>query len=87
MNPIAQYILFGVSILGTAIALYRSIREPDEKADKSIGLLTLQLNEIKSNHLHTLDLKMDRMETQVTSMRMDLTKVNTILEERLPKKQ
>ncbi len=41
---------------------------------------------LASNHTHTVDVKVDKLVEQVNALNLGITKINTILEERLPKK-
>ena len=44
------------------------------------------LNTINQNHLHTLDIKIDNLSVQVSSICKDIIKLETIINERIPRK-
>jgi len=86
------------TIIGMVFVIYGKFRDPDIKADKSIDLIkkecTLKhsyidknisaisgdIKLIKENHSTHIESRMDKFD-------QDLTKIFTILDERLPKKK
>lgn len=60
-----------------------------EEYDKRFGLLQNDLATItkqNQNHLHTIDTKMDSLLASINCITRDLTRVETTLNERMPKK-
>jgi hypothetical protein len=98
MNEIDIQLILSILTLGGVIfAIYKYFRDPDIKADKSIDLIKKEctmkhgyidkdiskiftdLNLIKENHIKHIEDRMDKIENNIT-------KIFTILDERLPKK-
>ena len=42
---------------------------------------------LRDNHIHTLQIAQDNNSTQITDLRVTVTKLATIIDERIPKKQ
>jgi hypothetical protein len=76
--------------------VYKSWRVPQERTEKADIILQSDVKALRErldaeqrerlNHLHTLDLKMDETNKAVQDLAKELVRLNTILEERLPKK-
>lgn len=96
-NGNIQLILSIMTLGSVVFAIYKYFRDPDIKADKSIDLIKKEcnlkhgyidkdisnifssLNLIKENHIKHIEDRMDKIENNIT-------KIFTILDERLPKK-
>lgn len=85
-----------IAIGGATVGVYHFFRNPDIKADKSISLLNQLLKEtqkkndslmeMNKNHIHTLDCKVEDIKTDVQEIKIGLSNVVTIIDERIPKK-
>ncbi|MCK9370975.1 hypothetical protein M0R04_13780 [Candidatus Dojkabacteria bacterium] len=60
--------------------------EGNEKRFSEIQNSVKDAFSMAQNHIHTLDIKFDKLTEQVNSMNLGLTRLTTTLEERLPKK-
>ena len=91
-----QFIISIVTLLGFFFIAYRTFRDPDIQADKSIALLKDQLRyereitdrslEIQKNCLHTLEVKVESQNKAVVGIGETVMKLQTIIEERIPRK-
>jgi hypothetical protein len=81
------------TLLGIAWAIYASLRKPQEKsetndavyAEKFVALEKTVIN-LRDNHLHTLEVKIDETNKRVSGVELQMTKIATIMDERLPSK-
>lgn len=87
-------ILGVISIVGVIFAIYKSYRDPQAKSETIDSLLTLRMDNIeksltnlKDNHLHTLETKLDSTNGAVKDLLVEVTKLGTIISERIPRKQ
>lgn len=83
----------GLSIIGMLFLVYRNWRAPQEKSEKeSIRLadefsrLRADFINLRDNHVHTLDVKLDETNKSITNLAIEYARLNTIIEERIPKK-
>ena len=83
-----------IGILGTIFTVYNYFRNPQIKLEKNESVFgirhnTLQadMTNLKDNHLHTMDVKMDAMSSEIGEIKVGMAKLATIIEERIPKKQ
>lgn len=88
-----QTIMFGTGVLGTIFGVYNYFRNPQIKLEKSEYGFGLQLKNmqaeianLRDNHIHTLDQKIDGVNVEMTSMKVEIGKLATIIDERIPKK-
>lgn len=93
-----QAIIFVLGLMGTVFTVYNYFKNPQIKLEKQdllvgerISDLGKQLSNLRDNHLHTIEVKMDtHISNQAINERetaMMLTRLQTILEERLPLKK
>ena len=92
-----QFIISIATLLGFVFVAYRTFRDPDIKADKAIDILkeqikaekeiTLQSLKTIQNDLHTLGCQVDEQRKEVKDLGQTVTRLQTIIEERIPKKQ
>lgn len=91
-----DYALFGVTIGTILFSVYIYFRRPDEDADKHLAIVDLRLNNletamtaIQTNHLPHIDAKIVDVHNDVSALRNvvleKFARIETILEERLPK--
>lgn len=91
-----QFIVSIITLLGFVFVVYRTFHEPDVKADKSITILDRELTEqkklanealiITQNCIHSLELKTEVQIKQLNILTNRIIKLETIIEERLPRK-
>ncbi len=82
-----------VTLIGVIFAVYLAFRKPQERSEitdaemrKDIIALRVDLVNLRDNHVHTLDTKLDVTNKSVQDLALQLTRLNTIIEERIPKK-
>ena len=87
-------ILFGITITGIIFTIYHYFKNPQissEKEDISIkallDALTKDLANLKQNHIHTLHEDVKRIDQTVASMSVEVAKLSTIIEERIPQRK
>jgi hypothetical protein len=80
-------------LIGVLFLIWKSIQGPQEKSEKSDILLSAALKQVQAdlsnlrdNHVAHLDMKLQDTNDAVQKLAIELTRLNTILEERLPKK-
>ena len=91
-----ENITFAIAVGGTLFAIFQFFRKPDIDADKSICLLkemmtSLQqkndlLLDIQKNHLHSLELTQQCTDKSVQELKISVSNLATIINERIPKK-
>lgn len=88
------YIIGIFSLITMILQAYNTIIKPQNKADKDDALLGQQLLNLqrdlinlRDNHVHSLDVKIDQVSTTVQQQAVEIGKLSTIIEERIPKKQ
>lgn len=97
MSEININLILSILALGSAIfAIYKYFRTPDEKADKSITILDRELAEQKrlaaeavkttQNCIKTLETKIDIQSSGLSDFGNRLTRLETIIDERIPRK-
>jgi hypothetical protein len=82
-----------LGIGGTIFGVYSYFRNPQidsEKVDvvfsERLNVLSKELANLRDNHIHTLDLKIDSLTVNQTSMLVQLGKLSTVIDERIPRK-
>lgn len=61
-------------------------REANERKFAELGVRLDNAFALAQNHIHTVDTKVDNLITSVNTMGNDVTKLSTIIEERIPKR-
>lgn len=91
-NP-GWYIL-GFSILTAAFVVFRYFKDPQVKSDQNDALLEQSVSQlqkdfanVRDNHLHTIDTKLDQTTLRVNELAIQVAKLSTIIDERIPRKQ
>lgn len=84
-------VMFVVGILGVIFGVYKYFRDPQIKADKHESLLALQFSQLREefanlrdNHLHTIETKIDLINTKSNNLALQVEHLSTIIEERIP---
>lgn len=79
--------------MGVVLAIYRSYRDPQAKSETTDSILALEiktlkesLTNLKDNHIHTLEKRMDDTSKNLTDLTVSVGKLSTIIEERIPRK-
>jgi len=91
------FILGILAIGGTAFGIWSSIRKPQEDSkvndavfDVKFQSLEKMVCNLRDNHIHTLDQKFDKhildQQTTTEANIRQMTRIETLLEERLPRK-
>jgi len=82
-----------ITFLGIIFIVYNYFRNPQIKSEKTDALLTQRFNMLESafnnlrdNHIHTIDTKLDENSKLLNCLQNEVTKLATIIDERIPKK-
>lgn len=93
ITDLTQNILNAILIFGAIFAVYKYFRGPQEKTEKNDAVmaeqfkqLRLEFTNLRDNHIHTLDVKIDGAITSINHQSVELAKLTTIIDERIPKK-
>lgn len=95
MNIIAfmETIVSLLTIFGIVFAVFNYFKNPQVSSEKqdalmgqSITQLQTDLTNLRDNHVHTLDTKIDQTIVTVSQMGIEIAKLSTIIDERIPKK-
>lgn len=88
-----QNVLAALGICGFIFGAYNYLRNPQIKSDKTdallvqqLGILQADLTNLRDNHVHTLDVKLDATNEAIHGLTVKVATLSTIMEERLPKK-
>lgn len=81
------------TIMGMIFSIFIYFKNPQIQSDKndalmgqSIHQLQLDLTNLRDNHLHTLDQKIDSTISSVNTISIEVAKLGTIINERIPSK-
>ena len=87
-------ITFVLGLFGVLFTVYNYFRNPQIEAEKTDGILTLKLTKLqddfvnlRDNHVHSLDQKVDETNKNLGVLTTEVTRLGTIIEERIPKKK
>ena len=73
-----------------ATLLAQQVQWEREANDKKFVELSMRISEsitMAQNHLHTVDVKIDGLLQMIGSLNVEITKLSTIIHERIPRKQ
>lgn len=92
-----QLLMTFITLAGVLIAIYKAFRDPDVRADKEIDLLKARIvsqealtsETVKTNQncIHSLEKEVSGMKDQIGFINVSIGKLETIIDERIPKKQ
>lgn len=87
---LASFVLGGVGMCFTA---YYYITKPQIRADKddaliqqSVSQLQKDLANLRDNHIHSLDLRLEENNKGLSALTIQVTRLSTVMEERMPKR-
>ncbi len=85
--------MFIIGLIGVVITVYNTVRNPQTTSEKNDSLMELSIAQLgkdlanlRDNHVHSLDVKLDETNKVVTQIAIQVAKLATIIEERIPKK-
>lgn len=88
-----QTILTVLSISGIGFGIFNYFRNPQISLEKGEGLMAMSITQlqkdvtnIRDNHLHTMDVKIDDQGKSIRDLSIEVTKLSTIIDERIPRK-
>lgn len=86
-------IMFIVGMLGVIFTVYNYFKNPQIKLEQGEGLMTMSIKQLqidltnlRDNHVHTLDVKIDDHGKSIRDLSIEVTKLATIIDERIPRK-
>jgi len=92
-TEIIQNIVNATLLLGMLFTVYKSFRGPQEKTEKQDAVfaeqlkqLRLEFTNLKDNHIHSLDVKLDGAISSINAQAIETAKLSTIINERIPMK-
>lgn len=81
----------GIGLVFTAINYFRN---PQINLEKNEGLMSMSISQLqkdlanlRDNHVHSIDQKIDAQGASIRDLAIQVTRLQTIIEERIPKKQ
>lgn len=87
-------ITFVLGLVAILFSVYNSFRKPQIESDKtesllsqSIARLQLDLTNLRDNHIHTLDQKIEEQNKNINGLSLIVTRLSTIIDERIPAKK
>lgn len=87
-----SYILGVLGVIGIIFAVYNSFRNPQIEADKStlklredLDSLRATVDEIKTKHLTTVEQNIKDLSKTIHDLAITVTRLSTIIDERIPK--
>lgn len=88
-----ENIMFAVNMVGIIFLVYNSFRTPQIRSEENDSIFALRLDtledklvNLRDNHVHTLDVRIQEQSKNVETIMQSLVRLETKLEERLPKK-
>lgn len=63
------------------------VKEDNDRRFKEIADASATAMNLAQNHVHSIDVKVDNLTVMVNSMNIEIGKLSTIIDERVPKKQ
>lgn len=93
MNINFQTLSYILGSAGMIFGLFSYFKNPQIKLEKGEGLMSMSIKQLQSdltnlrdNHVHTLDVKLDQTIISVNHLSNEITRLSTIIEERVPKR-
>ncbi len=85
-------ITFALGIIAVIFSIYNSFRNPQIKTDQittriqdDLKSLQKEVLEIKTSHLVSIEANMSKLSDTITSLSITVTRLSTIIDERIPK--
>jgi len=82
-----------ITLIGVIFIVYNYFKNPQIKSEKTDALLTQRFdimqkdfNNLKDNHIHSIDVKLEENGKSITNLVVEVVKLSTIIEERIPHK-
>lgn len=82
-----------ITIGATIFGIYLYFRNPQINSDKKesnielkIANMQLDVTNLRDNHLHSLDVKLDETNKNVALLTVQIARLSTIIDERVPRK-
>lgn len=86
-------ITFVIGLLTVIFSVYLYFRSPQVTLEKSDLMITANINQLqkdlanlRDNHIHTLDNQIQETNKALSLLTIEVAKLSTIIDERLPKK-
>jgi hypothetical protein len=87
-----ETILTILSIGGILFGAFNYLRNPQIKLEKGEGLMAMSISQLgkdlanlRDNHIHTIDQKLDGQASDIKNLAIEVTRLGTIIEERIPR--
>lgn len=86
-------IIFVLTVVGVIFTVYSKFRDPDVQADKDIALLSQRtaaieawMQKLATNDLPHFDARIKDVHDDISSLKVGLAQVVTIIDERIPRR-
>ena len=88
-----QNIMFVLGIMGVIFGVYHYFKNPQINSQiveallkEKFEALSKEIQNLKDNHIHTLENKIADNKTDIQNLALQVTRLGTIIDERIPKK-
>ena len=88
-----QNIMFVLGIMGVIFGVYHYFKTPQINSqiveallNEKFEALSKEIQNLKDNHIHTLENKIADNKTDIQNLALQVTRLGTIIDERIPKK-
>lgn len=89
-----ETILTVLSIGGILFGMFNYFRNPQIKLEKGESLMAMSISQLgkdlanlRDNHIHTIDQKLDVQANDIKNLAIEVTRLGTIIEERIPRQK
>jgi hypothetical protein len=81
-----------ITFLGVVFIVFNYFKNPQIKLEKGESLMAMSISQLgkdlanlRDNHIHTIDQKIDGQAGDIKNLAIEVTRLGTIIEERFPK--
>lgn len=81
-----------LTLFGMIFTVFSYINKPQTTSDKNDALMAQSINQLqvdfsnlRDNHVHTIDTKLDQTISNVSTLAIHVAQLSTIIDERIPK--
>lgn len=89
-----QTLVYVLGIGGSIFGVYSYFRNPQIKAEREDSIMALNIIQLqkdfanlRDNHIHTIDQKINASSEVVSKLALQVERLSTIIEERIPRKK
>ncbi len=89
-----EIVYLSITLISVLFSAYSYFKDPQTKLEKGEGLMAMSIKQLqvdltnlRDNHVHSLDIKLDEQGKTIRDLLIQVTKLSTIIDERIPKKE